>query len=106
MKKLLSSAWVLLVLVVLIWGSNWPIMKIGLRSIDPLWFTAGRLMIALVAISMLLLFMGRLKLPHKQDIPIVFGVGLMQFAAFVSLCGKAHKTVVSNQCGYDGKEHK
>jgi len=84
-KKLLSSAWVLLVLVVLIWGSNWPIMKIGLRSIDPLWFTAGRLMIALVAISMLLLFMGRLKLPHKQDIPIVFGVGLMQFAAFVTL---------------------
>jgi drug/metabolite transporter (DMT)-like permease len=84
-KKLFSSAWVLLVLVVLIWGSNWPIMKVGLRSIDPLWFTAIRLMIALIAISMLLLFMGRLKLPHKEDIPIVFGVGLMQFAAFLTL---------------------
>jgi drug/metabolite transporter (DMT)-like permease len=84
-KKIFSSAWVLLVLVVVIWGSNWPIMKMGLRSIDPLWFTAARLMIALVAISMLLLFMGRLNLPHKQDIPIVLGVGVMQFAAFVTL---------------------
>lgn len=84
-KKLLSSAWVLLVLVVVIWGSNWPIMKIGLRSIDPLWFTAARLSIALVTISILLLFLGRLKRPHRQDIPIVLGVGLMQFAVFVTL---------------------
>ncbi|MBV1875410.1 MAG: DMT family transporter [Cycloclasticus sp.] len=85
MKKLLSSAWVLLVLVVIIWGSNWPIMKIGLRSIDPLWFTAARLSIALVTISTLLLFLGRLKRPHRQDVPIVLGVGVMQFAIFVTL---------------------
>ncbi|MGB0238064.1 MAG: DMT family transporter [Cycloclasticus sp.] len=85
MKKLLSSAWVLLILVVIIWGSNWPIMKIGLKSIDPLWFTVARLGIALVAISMLLFFLGRLKRPHQQDIPIVVGVGLMQFALFVTL---------------------
>jgi drug/metabolite transporter (DMT)-like permease len=84
-KKLFSSAWVLLILVVLIWGTNWPIMKIGLRSIDPLWFTVARLFIALIAISILLLFLGRLKLPHKQDIPIVLGVGLMQFAGFLTL---------------------
>ena len=85
MKKLLSSAWVLLILVVIIWGSNWPIMKIGLKSIDPLWFTVARLGIALVAISMLLFFLGRLKRPHQQDIPIVVGVGIMQFALFVAL---------------------
>lgn len=84
-KKLLSSAWVLLVLVVIIWGSNWPIMKIGLRSIDPLWFAAARLSIALVTISTLLLFLGRLKRPHRQDVPIVLGVGVMQFAIFVTL---------------------
>ncbi|MBL4744316.1 MAG: DMT family transporter [Cycloclasticus sp.] len=83
--KALSSAWGLLLLVVVIWGSNWPIMKIGLRSIDPLWFTAGRLMIAFFAISCLLLFLGKFKRPHKQDIPIVLGVGVMQFAAFVML---------------------
>lgn len=85
MKKIFSSAWFLLVLVVVIWGSNWPIMKIGLRSIDPLWFTAARLGIALFAISLLLLFMGRLKRPHRQDMPIVFSLGIMQFALFVTL---------------------
>jgi len=82
-KKALSSAWFLLVLVVVIWSANWPIMKIGLRSIDPLWFTVWRLLIAFIAISMLLFFMGRFKRPHKQDIPIVFGVGIMLFAVFV-----------------------
>lgn len=85
MKKNLSPAWFLLVLVIVIWGSNWPIMKIGLRYIDPLWFIAARLFIALLAISILLLFLRRFKLPHKEDIPIVFGVGVMQFAAFLTL---------------------
>lgn len=85
MKKNLSPAWILLVVVVVIWGSNWPIMKIGLRSIDPLWFTVARLLIALLTISILLLFLRRFKLPHKQDIPIVFGVGVMQFAVFLTL---------------------
>jgi len=81
--KALSSAWFLLVLVVVIWSANWPIMKIGLRSIDPIWFTVARLGIAFVAISTLLLFMGRFKVPHKQDYPIVIGVGVLLFAAFV-----------------------
>jgi len=81
--KALSSAWFLLVLVVVIWSANWPIMKIGLRSIDPIWFTVARLAIALIAISTLLLFMGRFKVPHKQDYPIVLGVGVLLFAAFV-----------------------
>ncbi len=60
-------------------------MKIGLKSIDPLWFTVARLGIALVAISILLLFLGRLKRPHQQDVPIVVGIGVMQSALFVTL---------------------
>ena len=83
MMKALSSAWFLLVLVVVIWSANWPIMKIGLRSIDPMWFTVARLAIAFVVISALLVLMRRFKIPHKQDLPIVFGVGFLLFAAFV-----------------------
>ncbi|PHS71172.1 MAG: hypothetical protein COB22_07485 [Cycloclasticus sp.] len=75
MQKVLSSAWFLLVLVVVIWSANWPIMKIGLRSIDPAWFTVARLLIAFIAISILLKVIGRFKLPHKQDLPVVFGAG-------------------------------
>ena len=83
MQKVLSSAWFLLVLVVVIWSANWPIMKIGLRSIDPAWFTVARLLIAFIAISILLMVMGRFKLPHKQDLPVVFGAGILLFAVFV-----------------------
>ena len=83
--KVLSSAWFLLALIVLIWGLSWPIMKIGLAFIDPLWFTVARLAIALIAISFLLIFLGRFKRPDKEDLPIVFGVGVMQFAGFVSM---------------------
>lgn len=83
--KVLSSAWFLLALIVLIWGLSWPIMKIGLAYIDPLWFTVARLSVALIAISCLLIFLGRFKRPQKEDLPIVFGVGVMQFAGFVSM---------------------
>ena len=83
MQKVLSSAWFLLVLVVVIWSANWPIMKIGLRSIDPAWFTVARLLIAFIAISILLMVIGRFKLPHKQDLPVVFGAGILLFAVFV-----------------------
>jgi len=82
-QKVLSSAWFLLILVVIIWSANWPIMKIGLRSIDPAWFTVARLLIAFISISILLIFMGRFKLPHKQDLPVVFGAGVLLFAVFV-----------------------
>jgi len=91
-QKVLSSAWFLLMLVVVIWSANWPIMKIGLRSIDPAWFTVARLLIALISISILLIFMGRFKVPDKQDLPVVFGAGILLFAVFV-ICihgGLAH----------------
>jgi len=85
MKNYLSSAWFLLIFVVIIWGSNWPIMKIGLQFIDPLWFTVARLSIALVVISIVLILLKRFKLPHRGDAPIVLGVGIMQYAIFVTL---------------------
>ncbi|MBQ0725364.1 MAG: DMT family transporter [Cycloclasticus sp.] len=91
--KTLPFAWLLLALVVIIWGSNWSIMKIGLRSIDPLWFAAARLTIALCATTLLLFFMGRFRWPHRQDVPIVFGVGIMQFAVFLVLINEGLTSV-------------
>lgn len=81
----MSSVWFLLVALVVIWGMTWPIMKMGLIWIDPLWFTVVRLLIALFSLITLLLFLGRFKLPHKEDMPIVLGVGILQFACLTSL---------------------
>ncbi|RLA16473.1 MAG: EamA/RhaT family transporter [Gammaproteobacteria bacterium] len=85
MHRLMSSVWFLLVALVVIWGMTWPIMKMGLIWIDPLWFTVVRLLIALFSLIVLLLFLGRFKLPHKEDMPIVLGVGILQFACLTSL---------------------
>ena len=79
------KAWMLLASMVVVWGSNWTIMKIGLQYMDPYWLAAGRMLIALAASVALLLYLGRFRVPHRQDVPIVLGVGLMQFAAFVTL---------------------
>lgn len=79
------KALLLLASMVVVWGSNWTIMKIGLQYMDPFWLSAGRMLIALVASIALLLYLGRFRVPHQQDVPIVLGVGLMQFAAFVTL---------------------
>ena len=73
--------------MVVVWGSNWSIMKVGLQYIDPYWLAAGRILIALVASIVLLLVLGRLRRPHRQDMPIILGVGLMQFAGFMTLIG-------------------
>ena len=40
MTKLSRRDWILLVLLTLCWGTNWPIMKIGVRDFPPLTFRA------------------------------------------------------------------
>ena len=63
-------------ITVLILGINWPIMKIGLESIDPLWFAFVRVTAAGVVVSVVALAMGRLRPPPREDWPVVLSVGL------------------------------
>ena len=46
-----------LVLLTLMWGLNWPVMKLALREMHPLWFRAVTM--ALGALALLLYFMAR-----------------------------------------------
>ena len=46
-----------LVLLTLMWGLNWPVMKLALREMHPLWFRAVTM--ALGALALLLYFMTR-----------------------------------------------
>ena len=41
----MRRAYLLLAAVVVLWGVNWPIMKIGLAYIAPVWFVTIRLFI-------------------------------------------------------------
>ena len=77
---------VLLMLLVLMWGCNWPINKTILTYVSPLWYACLRL--GLGAFS---LFLAQaclrvdIKPPSRVDLPIVLSVGLIQMAAVIAL---------------------
>ncbi len=68
-------AHLLLIAVILLWGLNWPIMKIGLQHIGPLTFVAARMGLGLICMVGLLAALGRLHLPTRRDWPVVLVVG-------------------------------
>ncbi|WP_256659664.1 DMT family transporter [Pseudomonas sp. LS-2] len=75
----------LLVVAILIWGANWPVMKSGLSHITPIWFSAARFVTGAATLFALQLLTGTLKLPSRQDIPLLLSVGLLQMLAFTVL---------------------
>lgn len=80
-----SRSFLLLGAIILVWGSNWPIMKIGLQSIAPLTFAAVRLGTGAVCLFAVLAVLGRLRFPERRDYPIIFSVGIIQWAVFLVL---------------------
>jgi drug/metabolite transporter (DMT)-like permease len=77
---------VLVACLVLIWGCNWPVNKIVLNHISPLWFACLR--VAMGSISLFLVQAFRteaIKLPARADLPVVLSVGLVQVAAVMGL---------------------
>ena len=75
-----ASTAVLLGLVVLILGFNWPILATGLRSISPVWLSALRLLGALVIMVILTAATGDLHRPRRDDQPIIWSVGAGKLA--------------------------
>ncbi|MGE0735165.1 MAG: DMT family transporter [Alphaproteobacteria bacterium] len=77
------SAYILLGLVIVIWGTNWPIMKSALNVVPPLWFAFGRTLIGALTLIALLAWKGQLRLPPRHDLPVVFSVGFLHLALFL-----------------------
>lgn len=75
----------LLAAVVLLWGANWPIMKVGVTLIPPIWFAVLRTLIAAATLLGILLVTHRLAWPGRRDLPVLLSVGIMQIAAFLVL---------------------
>ena len=48
---------------VMVWGGNWPVMKLGLAHMSPLWLAASRFGSAALISVLVLGAMGRLRLP-------------------------------------------
>jgi drug/metabolite transporter (DMT)-like permease len=72
----------LLVLVIVCWGINWPVGKVLLRDVPPLWIVALRSAVGTMTLLAICLARRRLVLPRLGDIPVVLSVGLLHMTAF------------------------
>jgi len=79
------KAWMLMFGAIIFWGINWPIMKIGLYYIGPIWFAALRVIIAAATLILFLGAQGKLTLPKREEIPILFSLAILQTGGFMGL---------------------
>lgn len=79
------GAFGLLGVSILLFGTSWPAMKLGMTGATPIWFAAWRAGLSTVAAFALLLAVGRPRLPTRRDLPIVLSLGLFQLTFFFAL---------------------
>jgi len=80
-----STAVLLFAIVVLCWGLNWPVTKLIVRDMPPLWATTVRSLIATVVLFGLLRSQNNLIMPRRGDIPVILGIALPHMVAFSAL---------------------
>jgi len=76
---------VFLVTVIVAWGLTWPVNKMILESLSPLWMMALRSGIATVALFTLAVGLGRLALPPRADVPVLISMALLHMVGFAVL---------------------
>ena len=78
----LRRAAVLLAAVVLTWGITWPVNKVILQSLPPLWSVALRTGIAAIVLFAITAWWGRVVPPRREDLPIVLSIALLHMVGF------------------------
>jgi drug/metabolite transporter (DMT)-like permease len=81
--------WLLLLSLVLIWAISWPVIKIGVGQIPPIWYGCLRYAIATPILFGLVALRGELALPPRSDLSLVVISGTLQMAAYSALTGLA-----------------
>ena len=79
------AAYAMLASLVVIWGLNWPIMKLVVHAMPPLWFVVTRLTVGAACLFVFLLATGRLEKPTRTDWPVVISVSVFQMWLFMGL---------------------
>lgn len=80
-----GAAYAVLAALVLIWGANWPIMKLVVQAMPPLWFVVTRLAVGAICLFALLIATGRLERPTRADWPVICSVSVFQMWLFMGL---------------------
>jgi drug/metabolite transporter (DMT)-like permease len=79
----------LLALLVSVWAVSWPVIKIGVGVVPPIWFGCLRYAIATVTLAAIAAVQGRLHPPSRADRRLIIVSGALQMAAYSALTGLA-----------------
>ena len=71
-----------LIIVILAWGLTWPVNKVVLMSLSPLWAVTLRSAIATVALFALTAWRGRITRPPRGDLPVLLSITLLHMVGF------------------------
>lgn len=75
----------LLAVVAFSWGTSWPVTKLLLHYLPPLWTTAARYALAAVVLFAVSGLRGRLIVPRGSDMPVVLNITLLHMVGFTAL---------------------
>lgn len=81
-----TSIYLLFVAVIICWGTAWPVGKIAVTAISPVWVITLRTIIATVFIFLVVGSFRKLVIPNKKDLPMILSNSILQIYLF-SLLG-------------------
>jgi drug/metabolite transporter (DMT)-like permease len=84
-----TRAWLLLLGLVVVWGSHWVVVKIGLETIPPFTYGVLRLLGGIVVLAALMAAAGRLRRPPRADWPIILSYGLLAVGLGIAMMNLA-----------------
>ena len=79
----------LLGLLVVIWAVSWPVIKIGVATVSPIWYACLRYLVATGCLFALVAVRGELVVPSRSDWRLVAVSGVFQMGAYSALTGLA-----------------
>ena len=85
----MRRSWLLLIALVVVWGSHWVVVKVGLETIPPFTYGVMRLVGGIVVLALLMVATGRLRLPPRADWPVVISYGLLAVALGITMMNLA-----------------
>ena len=75
----------MLALTTLLFGATWPLVRVGVALVPPVWFACIRIIGASILLFIFLALIGRFRMPSRQDVPAILSVGICMIGAFVVL---------------------
>src|SRR5215510_14321881 len=76
---------ILVALLILSWAISWPLIKVGVATVPPIWFACFRYSIAALCLFVLVALRREASFPPRADWPLIAVSGVCQMAAYSAL---------------------